>query len=72
MKNYGSVAVFFNLLCHFLQELCRQLRATQGWDSAPVKTAPTQHAAEKEKGLGSGRAPKYSWYEKPIKLTIVP
>jgi len=43
--------------------LCRQLRATQGWDSAPVKTTPMQHG-EKEKGLGSGRAPKYSWYDK--------
>jgi len=40
--------------------LCRQLRATQGWDSAPVKTTPLQHG-EKEKGLGSGRTPKYSW-----------
>ncbi|PFX26762.1 receptor-type tyrosine-protein phosphatase N2-like isoform X2 [Stylophora pistillata] len=47
------------------QELCRQLRATQGWDSAPVKTTSLQHG-EKEKGLGSGRAPKYSWSEEPV------
>lgn len=47
------------------QELCRQLRATQGWDSGPVSTTPLQHA-EKEKGLGSGRAPKYSWSEEPV------
>ena len=44
----------------FCQELCRQLRATQGWDSTPAKTTHLQHG-EKEKGLGSGRAPKYSW-----------
>lgn len=47
------------------QELCRQLRATQGWDSAPVSTSTYQHV-EKEKGLGAGRTPKYSWSEEPV------
>lgn len=47
------------------QELCRQLRATQGWDSAPVGTSTYQHV-EKEKGLGAGRTPKYSWSEEPV------
>ncbi|XP_068715435.1 receptor-type tyrosine-protein phosphatase N2-like isoform X2 [Montipora foliosa] len=47
------------------QELCRQLRATQGWDNAPVSTTPFQHS-EKEKGLGAGRTPKYSWSEEPV------
>lgn len=47
------------------QELCRQLRATQGWDSGPVSTSTYQHV-EKEKGLGAGRTPKYSWSEEPV------
>lgn len=47
------------------QELCRQLRATQGWDSAPVSASTYQHV-EKEKGLGAGRTPKYSWSEEPV------
>ncbi|XP_044178857.1 receptor-type tyrosine-protein phosphatase N2-like [Acropora millepora] len=47
------------------QELCRQLRATQGWDSAPVSSSTYQHV-EKEKGLGAGRTPKYSWSEEPV------
>ncbi|XP_001641012.2 receptor-type tyrosine-protein phosphatase N2 isoform X2 [Nematostella vectensis] len=47
------------------QELCRQLRANQGWDSAPVKSGSGH--MEKEKGLlGSAKPPKYTWSEEPV------
>ncbi|XP_078377523.1 receptor-type tyrosine-protein phosphatase N2-like [Oculina patagonica] len=64
-KNFKPVTLPGQEAAADYQELCRQLRATQGWDSAPVKTTPVQHG-EKEKGLGSGRTPKYSWSEEPV------
>lgn len=50
------------------QELCRQLRANQGWDSEPVKATPSQQAADREKGLltSGGKPQKYSWSEEPV------